>query len=685
MYDRRGNVTEAQKLKGRACAIWTDLVSEVSRSGVKANQVIKRLEAGVTIEYRYWTDAYEQVNGTAIIFVPGGQVVEQDCGGFLGIKTGYPANVYYFPTTTSDFKTIVPNTDLKGSTEYWHGKKETVSWHPTIPFTSPQQYVYIKAVKYKLSVMPVYAFIKGNYLIVIALGTYLGVHSFNVGSLNPVVGMSEPINSPLHSNINAFNSLSTLKSIGVDAAANKLALICRNASSVNSGFPGGWVVPGGGVTTTFPFSSSSGGYSLILDSIKRLNIPTWTNSSVNWDTVLEYDIIDISIDNIAANDYLTLTLTQQQFIKHIYEEIEAYSYSVSNNYSPLLGVINTATYSMTATIETTFNVIYNTAFKTFVRLRNGILSYETYSSSIVGGSTHTTTASYNYTSGSTGSIPEPAPWSEVSTSATNIAVNADIKVTVYTGDCKEELHGIQTQTGTQTSSGTINYDVWSNPTSTAGAWLSSVTYNNTENEQAVKYLSGVNPYIDDYSVVYDVFDIDGTKEGYYKSDSRVFLNSHAIYAPAMPAATVTFGTLGGGNIGINSALQDVLSQYVRTVYDLDIPDFSIYTAADIIGTWFLYPIGVIINDSDSYTLPRRYFMLAPNKTGATYYNNKVGALVRNDADKCGNMMYTLNTTGWGTAAVEKGAKALKKDFSLSAKQAEIDAILEIPADMIGVV
>jgi hypothetical protein len=685
MYDRNGNVQEAQKLKGRACAIWTDLVSEVSRGGVKANQVIKRLEAGVTIDFMYWTDAYGQVNGTATIFVPGGQVAEEDCGGFLGIKTGYPANVYFFPTTTEDFKQPVPNTNLEGLLNTWHGSKKTVSW------VTAGDYVAFDGIQYRIMGAGTgyvkYAFVKDNHLVCVCFFNStltFGTKIYAVSSLDANLALQVPA----YTLEDGFNSLTKVISMSVSKSGKKLIVIGKDGNTPTSGYP-----------VSLPAITGSGVGGL------KLSMPTFIQAlASHLPATLWYTVSNWDVDTIATGYYDVMLQgdSENLFKKHIYRTNQHSDIGYTNNHH----TVNSSGYSKLETWDVSYQVIstesytamYNTTQKLLVSFNGEVAEFTTFTSAMTGeysSEYHQEAAqSFDFSSAGAGQ-----PLLETTTdNYSEITVitddrNFSVTITHKAQTIVESFSQVWNQTNSYSNQKPINRDAVN---VVFGLIRDEViTYTADVLKKETIKISGINPYVSDYSAIFkqntlndlstglqnsitypgDYIGIDVTESEVYfdrdrATDQKSFVNYHNIFSltfpNSAPTSTANFGILGNV-VNANGSVSDI---NVST---------GIFYGTSSIDTNSFSP--AVVTDGGAY------FYISPSYEIANFVKDQIESndLVLNLADKCGNMLYTLDSYGYGTTARQTGAKALEKDFSLSSKNSTIAGILDIPADMTGVV
>jgi hypothetical protein len=707
MYDKSGNVQAAQKLKGVACALWTDLVHEISRGGVKAGKITKKRSDGVEIEFRYHTDAYEQVNGTAKIFVPGGQIIEQDCGGFLGA----PSNVYFFPTTTKDFKTIVPNTTLKGTNNYWHGTKETVCWD--------SNNVYIRAVKYQLFTsadVVKYAFVirADGYLVVFIrfdANKKIGVKIYLLAGLDAMLVSQTEVFSAT----DYFDGLTTMSpftfteveplQILVNRTATKMVIMGRNNGTPTNALPASVPVLG-----SYTYGNGIEGF---YDPMLQAN--DGNMSAVDkkpWNTIFEFDISEINAVSALDSTWITSTAITNQYLMHVYKFTKkvntatTYSenfdtpYNITTtlcgvNISPDTEQISPYQISSSASTTTnyTYTALYNAPIKTVVYLNGNVFAYEYITTDVKVNNLATSNVKTHIGSGSdVGYAYDTLGGSSfgigdvVVTHAHTLNEKLTFTAVLHHGSftIPETFESLRNSTYSSSSAWGVTLVCTLGVPSTSGFASTTYQQNTTNAKYDVRKMyqvTGFNPYIDDISAQMDV-----------KREATDILNLAGlpplVHLPITPTTQYDYFKKSweqGRDVFI---LADTSETLLNTYYPYNYAwgQGRYATANDIHLMYANFNVTntstqtQVAGSTSSSEVINDYYFCFSHSTDSRYENNSI---VRNEADKCGNMLYALSNAL--VSPTQTGVKALKKDFSLSSKQTEIDAILEIPNDMIGVV
>jgi hypothetical protein len=632
MYDRNGNVQEAQKLKGRACAIWTDLVSEVSRGDVKAGKILKRLEAGVTIDFRYHTDAYGQVNGTATIFVPGGQVVEQDCGGFLGIKNGFPINVYFFPTSTKGFKAIQTNSTLKAGLLAWHNTKTTITW--------VANKIYYLGVEHTIlgfteSILAAAVDVKLNKVFVFARNSSSATATFSIFSLSSFTLIAS--NTVVFSGVNGTALyINRIRSACFNHNGTKLVFISnRNVFTGIQALPFSTALTNtSGVPT--PFCDIVG---LTGNYYNTLTHPSDATLKALWESIYRFDI-DTTNNTIALNSYTN------QLPIHVFK-----SHTVTTNvYNYTSGAISVGTTDADYTTQTETAIpVYDTPYVHSIWYsKTGVEQTRVCTTSCELSVTTTMNGIGTYTNS------PPTAWVVASDYSRSISYSASQKLTDALNVLEEFSYVTGTSSGHKESTVSLNLPPFFT--------LLTTGYGTNSEERGSNFfvrVVGENQYVNNPILIADEWSYTPFNDTTSTPGTTAFKYNVAKTRKATSRKTI-FNMLFNAIAGIVQGVSGVINS------DTSYPQIN--------GTVFPH----FFTGSGTITATNEYFIMFPAK--GQYLPSDI---VQVYADKCGNMIYTMANNL--TSPTQTGAKAFNKDFAIDPKNTQIDAILEFPSDMKGVI
>lgn len=629
--------------------------------------------------------------------------------GFLGIETAAPTDIYLFLTNTKGFAAIKENTIKKGTKNYWHGEKETLSWDNNA--------VYIKGVKFQLFTtadIVKYAFVRRSDGFLVAFiesdsTKYIGMKVYKLSVLDKDLTTQ----TAAYSNANYFTGLTSWGYVGisflgtkwpfqflVNRTATQLVIIGKNDDTPTSGHP--VTVP---AAPSAPFNSGLFGYDVVPASLQGI----YTNQDTAWNTVFDYSISTMNDGNVAGNTWLTQNSATDQYIRHIYKLKRTFSTVAVNIPEDILSFnvvpdqcsvppgtynINVVELSESATgTETTVNIEYIAVYTGTVKdslyiATNGSIAYNTmgtsvsadpadfvYSNSLSGFHARTYYEPFG------GAIKDPQ-LSYVSgvynrfenTLFTASLVNADFtqsETYSYQRDCQYNFDSTSTANFTEACGASYTEYTYVNNTTEA---LSTQACTSSATSKEADIISGMNNYATDSTVTYNNVICTNTPDNYI---TLATLNAATNWPrdhedwQNFENASARLTLIDTDHVTVSE--NDTYNWTTGTTKSSRIVNFIIAdtvthgTGGDTARWLVEFP------DEDSY------FCFAYSQDSKLAVDNPVIL----ELDRFKNALYAWNITA--TTPVQSGAKAYKNGFTLDAKNTEINTILEIPDDVKGVV